>query len=385
MRLTFGAFLAVGFAGIVLASGEPALSQSFKCANAKAPDEIAICRSPELSRLDEQLAISYRGQLEQANPSQRPRIVAEQRAWLDARRRCGQDPQCIGTSYRTRIGALTDDSELESPPTLIGRWHERNSLCRGGRGDDPRTVEACGERERLGQSLERKGWCFGERWQAGFEMFWHDCIPAAYQSNAPRCDDAARNAETSICQDLVNLPDGTKYAGEIMRGAPHGVGGQFNADGSIARLGNWSGGSFVGADFATPSPRSAPAAVITMEKDLGTYVVPATINGSLSLKFVVDSGASDVSIPADVFLTLLRTKTVDDRDFVGDQTYVLADGSRVKSKKFRIRSLKVGNKVVENVIASISAVQGELLLGQSFLGQFRSWSIDNVKHVLILE
>ena len=38
----------------------------------------------------------------------------------------------------------------------------------------------------------------------------------------------------------------------------------------------------------------------------GTYVVPVLINKAITLNFVIDSGASDVSIPADVVLTLVR-------------------------------------------------------------------------------
>jgi hypothetical protein len=47
--------------------------------------------------------------------------------------------------------------------------------------------------------------------------------------------------------------------------------------------------------------------------------------------------------------------------------------------------MKVGDKVLENVTGSIAPVEGSLLLGQSFLRRFRSWSIDNTKHVLLLE
>src|SRR5262249_39266645 len=45
---------------------------------------------------------------------------------------------------------------------------------------------------------------------------------------------------------------------------------------------------------------------------------------------------------------------------------------------------KVGDMVVENVIGSVGPMQGSLL-GQSFLERFRSWSIDNTNHVLLLE
>ena len=45
----------------------------------------------------------------------------------------------------------------------------------------------------------------------------------------------------------------------------------------------------------------------------------------------------------------------------------------------------VGNKVLQNVTGSIAPVSGELLLGQSFLRRFRSWSIDSGRGVLVLE
>ena len=100
---------------------------------------------------------------------------------------------------------------------------------------------------------------------------------------------------------------------------------------------------------------------------------------------MVDSGASDVSIPADVVMTLIRTGTLKDQDFVGEQTYRLADGSKVKSKTFRIRQLKVGGRVVDNVLGSIADVNGSLLLGQSFLSRFKSVKFDYAQGVLVLK
>jgi Aspartyl protease len=73
-------------------------------------------------------------------------------------------------------------------------------------------------------------------------------------------------------------------------------------------------------------------------------VVPVSINGQLTLKFTIDSGASDVSVPADVVSTLIRTETITASDFLGTQTYTLADGS-------------------------VAPAKGTLLLGQSFLGR----------------
>jgi predicted aspartyl protease len=123
---------------------------------------------------------------------------------------------------------------------------------------------------------------------------------------------------------------------------------------------------------------------IPLQRNGGTYVVPVLINRAITLNFVIDSGATDVSIPADVVMTLIRTGTLQDADFVGTQTYKLADGSTVPSTTFRIRSLKANKVEIENVKASIAPVAGELLLGQSFLNRFRSWSIDNAKQALVL-
>jgi tetratricopeptide (TPR) repeat protein len=125
--------------------------------------------------------------------------------------------------------------------------------------------------------------------------------------------------------------------------------------------------------------------LIPLQIEGGTFKVPVSINNRITLNFVLDSGAADVSIPADVVLTLIRTGTLNAADFLGKQTYRMADGSTVPSQTFRIRSLKVGDKVLENVTGSIASVEGSLLLGQSFLSRLKSWSIDNQRQVLILQ
>ncbi len=90
--------------------------------------------------------------------------------------------------------------------------------------------------------------------------------------------------------------------------------------------------------------------IVPMVGDGGTFAVPVTINDQLTLKFVVDSGAADVSIPADVVLTLVRTETITDADFLGKQTYQMADGSVVPSQRFLIRSLQSRRQMIINLI-----------------------------------
>ena len=116
----------------------------------------------------------------------------------------------------------------------------------------------------------------------------------------------------------------------------------------------------------------------------GTLQVPVVINGKLSLYFTIDSGATDVSIPANVFSTLTRDGTVSRQDFLDKRMYKLADGSGEISQRFRIRSLRVGKLEVRDVIASIGDSGGLPLLGQSFLSRLKSWSIDNERQALLI-
>jgi clan AA aspartic protease (TIGR02281 family) len=135
----------------------------------------------------------------------------------------------------------------------------------------------------------------------------------------------------------------------------------------------------------TVPPKLSSTTEVPLNAVNGTFVVPVEINGVITLNFIVDSGATDVSVPSDVVSTLMRTGTIERSDFIGTQTYILADGSESPSNTFIIRSLKIGNVHIENVTGSVSPAKGSLLLGQSFLQRFKSWSIDNTMHDLVLE
>ena len=123
---------------------------------------------------------------------------------------------------------------------------------------------------------------------------------------------------------------------------------------------------------------------VPLRKQGGTFVVPVLINDRITLDFTVDSGAADVSIPGDVFSTLIRAGTVQQSDMLDEQSYRLADGSEQRSQRFRIRSLRVGGFELHNVVGSVAPAAGTLLLGQSFLSRTKSWSMDNDRHALIL-
>jgi predicted aspartyl protease len=93
---------------------------------------------------------------------------------------------------------------------------------------------------------------------------------------------------------------------------------------------------------------------VKLENHGGIYTLPVLVNGKITLDFVLDSGASNVQIPLDVFTTLIRTGTVSEKDLMGKETANLADGSQVTTYSFTLRELKVGGHVVTNVVASVS-------------------------------
>jgi clan AA aspartic protease (TIGR02281 family) len=124
---------------------------------------------------------------------------------------------------------------------------------------------------------------------------------------------------------------------------------------------------------------------IPLVKMSGGLIAPVVINNTLKLNFIVDSGASDVSIPADVFASLVQANTVTQADITGMRNYKNADGQVFQSKTFVIRSLKIGNIEAPRVQAKVSPSNAPPLLGQSFLKRFKSWSIDNSTQELILQ
>ena len=133
-------------------------------------------------------------------------------------------------------------------------------------------------------------------------------------------------------------------------------------------------------------PHPAAAETIQLKKHAGGgYLIPGRINDAVTVTFVLDTGASDVSIPENVARELEQAGKLDRGDFLGTRTYVLADGSKVPSRRVLLREVTVGGQTVSNVTASISRSGSPPLLGQSFLSKFASWTLDNERAVLVLK
>ena len=132
---------------------------------------------------------------------------------------------------------------------------------------------------------------------------------------------------------------------------------------------------------AQPNPLTEE---IRIEKRGNSYRVPVRINQTITLPFILDTGASELAIPADVALTLIRAGALTDGDFVGKIHYSMANGTEQLGDRVVLREVQVGEHTVKNVTAFVSPPAGDPLLGQSFLSKFGTVTLDYKRLVLVL-
>ena len=126
--------------------------------------------------------------------------------------------------------------------------------------------------------------------------------------------------------------------------------------------------------------------IIKMKKNGNIYEIPISLNDVIKTDFIIDTGASNVSITPDLALLLIKSGTISNEDWLKDKYYQFADGSTARSKTFKIKKLKIGNKYLYNLECSISNnLAAPLLLGQNVLNRFGKVTIDNEKQILFLE
>ena len=117
----------------------------------------------------------------------------------------------------------------------------------------------------------------------------------------------------------------------------------------------------------------------------GTYEVPCTING-LPLKFIFDTGASDVTLSSVEANFMLKNDYLSEKDFKGSRRYLTADGSIANGVVVRIKEVKVGDLTLKNIEASVvNSQKAPLLLGQSILDKFGTITIDNEKSIMTIK
>jgi len=124
--------------------------------------------------------------------------------------------------------------------------------------------------------------------------------------------------------------------------------------------------------------------VVKMEKENGVYKIPCKING-LPLKFIFDTGASNVSISLTEALFMLKNGYLKETDIRGTIYYSIANGEIAEGTIINLQKIEVGKQLLYNVEASIiHSSQAPLLFGQSAMERFGKFTMDYSNDNLII-
>ncbi|MFD2933438.1 retropepsin-like aspartic protease family protein [Spirosoma flavum] len=124
---------------------------------------------------------------------------------------------------------------------------------------------------------------------------------------------------------------------------------------------------------------------VVMEKANGVYKVPVIINGT-PMKFILDTGASLISISTTEAEFMVKQGTITETDAVGKSQFQDANGNISPGAVIRLKSVQIGDRVLENVNANVvSNAKAPLLLGQSALSQFGKISVDYRRNIVTFD
>ena len=116
----------------------------------------------------------------------------------------------------------------------------------------------------------------------------------------------------------------------------------------------------------------------------GVYIVPVTLNDSVTVDGILDTGASEMFIPFNVIATLIQSTSIAMKDILKEGVYTLADGSINTKERVNIEKIVIGDTTFYNISAIVGAKNSQLLIGQNLLHTFDSYGIDNNRKILTL-
>lgn len=125
--------------------------------------------------------------------------------------------------------------------------------------------------------------------------------------------------------------------------------------------------------------------VLKMEVQNGVRYVWIEING-IKLKFIFDTGASSICISSAEAVVLVRQGLLQEEDFISTEYFQDATGRISEGTKINLRTVKIGEIILEDIEATIiDNVNAPLLLGQSVLERFGRIEIDNENGEIIFK
>lgn len=134
---------------------------------------------------------------------------------------------------------------------------------------------------------------------------------------------------------------------------------------------------------------------VSVERQEVTSEIPFTVEGGncfvnckindLPMKFVFDTGASDVSLSMVEATFMMKNGYLSDRDVIGSARFSDAVGNVNEGTVINLRKVEFGGVTLDNVKASVVRNQvAPLLLGQTVLSRIGKIEIDNQRKVIQL-
>lgn len=116
--------------------------------------------------------------------------------------------------------------------------------------------------------------------------------------------------------------------------------------------------------------------VIQMEPYGGVYRIPCMVNGA-KMKFIFDTGASDVCLSMTMAEYLYDNGYIDDEDIIGTGSSKVADGRIVDHIRLKLKDIQINDFHIYNVEAVvIDGQNAPLLMGQSAIQKLGSIEIN---------
>ena len=115
---------------------------------------------------------------------------------------------------------------------------------------------------------------------------------------------------------------------------------------------------------------------INLEKHGNVYYIPGKVNG-LSMKFIFDTGASNVCLSLTEAIFMLKNGYIKEAD-LGEKSYSqIADGNIVENTKVILRNIEIGGITINDVAAVITnSLDAPLLLGLSAIQKLGPIQLD---------
>jgi aspartyl protease family protein len=105
-------------------------------------------------------------------------------------------------------------------------------------------------------------------------------------------------------------------------------------------------------------------------------MIPVDIN-NVPMHFIFDTGASLISISSTEAIFLYKQGKLSKEDIKGKANFTDANGVVSEGTIIVLREVKIGNKILRNVEASVvNNLEAPILMGQSALEKFGKISID---------